>query len=177
MKKYLLMTCLWGALNSCIVQADPSSNITISTTGSHIITGVYLQALAAGACPGASVFNQPANSNFGTMWTGGIALNNQSIDLGANYLYEMIYLAIYEGYQDPNAGGSINFPTTPGSNSYNGGSNAWCIYLGLAGGAPTLPNASVTTSLLAFSSARAIPIICDDTTITCTTASPVTQAF
>lgn len=161
---------------SCVVKADTTSNISIATAGVHTVTGIYLQALYAGStCSGGGVvFTSPASSTFGAMWTGGLVLNNQTIAIGANYLYEMLTIAIYEGYEDA---GGINSPTTPGANSYNSGSNAWCIRLGIAGGTPVVPNASVTTSLLAFGDSNSISITCNDTTKSCSAAAPTTQNF
>ena len=176
MKKKLLNITLFMLLCCDLVHADSSSNISISTSSSHTVTGLYLQSLATGTCPGTSIFNQPSNSNYGTMWTGGVALNNQSMAIGANYLYEMINLAIFEGYYTYNSGIS---PATPGSNSYNSNSPSWCINLGIAGGTPVSPNASVTTSLLPYASSTSISITCNDTTKQCLTSSgsTVTQTF
>ena len=177
MKKALQTAALIMVLTSWQTHADISSKIIISTFASQTVTGLYFQALAAGTCSGTSVFSQPANSNFGTMWTGGVALNNQSIAIGANYLYEMVNIAIYEGYHADD--GSITAGTTPGYNSYNTGSNIWCINLGIAGGAPVVATSPVTTSLLPFVNSTSILITCNDSTKNCLTSSgtPVSQNF
>ena len=170
MKKALQTAALIMVLTSCQTHADISSQIIISTFASQTVTGLYFQALAAGTCPGTPVFSPSANSNFGTMWTGGVALNNQSIAIGANYLYEMVNIAIYEGYHAED--GTISAGITPGS-------NIWCINLGIAGGAPVVATSSVTTSLLPFVNSTSISITCNDSTKNCLTSSgtPVRQNF
>ena len=168
----LLLTLLLIARSAV---ADSTSNITLATTASYTVTGVYLQALYAGSsCSGTNLCLNTPTPACGAMWTGGLVMNNQSVTLGANYLYEMIDIATYEGYQDD---GAINPHTTPGANSYNFGLNSWCIKLGVAAGEPVIPQASVTTALLPLVISISIPITCYDNTITCVATTPTTQNF
>ena len=177
MKQAVRLFTLFSIFLSCWAQADTPSNITLSTTSSHTVTGLYLQALYAGSsCSGTAVFNQPTSSTFGAMWTGGVSMSNQSLRIGANYLYEMLYIAVFEGYVNQ-IDGSIN-SVTPGNNSYNPSAPAaWCIKLGVAGGTPVIPNASVTSVLLTRGSSLSIPITCNDSTTTCIAGSATTQTF
>jgi len=176
------MRCIIGALLFTLMSQaeaiDSYSNVSISTSLSHTVTGLYLQALYAGSsCTGTPVFSNPTNNTYGAMWSGPIAMNNKTLQIGANYLYEMVNIALYEGYHDTD--GSINTPTTPGDNSYAsvGNTDKWCIKLGIAAETPVTPVSAVTKALLAFASSNSISITCIDSTTTCLASAETVQMF
>lgn len=176
---------------------DTSANISLrnDSNSAKTVYGLYVRQYAyvasGDSCDHATVI-YPAGSNInaGTMVTP-VAINaNKSAAVGGNYLYNMIYNAIF--YEN-----IIIFASPPGcalpgctwgsdSTIYN-----WCIYLGAlapvstSGGytsnVPPLANLASSTGNYNYNLTSSYhylgPISCNDQTLTCTVASQQTQSF
>jgi hypothetical protein len=163
-----------------------------SAETARVVYGLYVRQfsyVAAGqSCSGATVM-YPASDNKAA---GAIAMPvtipaGGTVSVGANYLYNMIYNAIY--YLN------IVIPASPPGCALPGctwGSDStiysWCIYLGVLGpvsggySAKIVPSSIAVSSgaysyNLASGSSSIGPISCDDQTMTCTLLTTQTQSF
>ena len=194
------------------IKAQSFSNITIQnkTGGATTVYGLYINTFADNTplphdCTAPNVLYSP-NAVFPNTYAAGafvapIALRtNQKIPIGKNYLYNMIYTAIYYGNQ---AGAPISNPpmpcalpgcswdvTTP-STAPDVAGDEWCIYLGVlaptAGNSTTSnvpPMANLVNDAGAGYNYNAVvqygyigPIICNDNTLTCAVNTAQNVAF
>lgn len=104
------------------------SNISIKNIGGQdTVTGIYLFVLGLGAgnaC--ATPLIESEGAPLGALWSPKVTMaNNETRYIGANYLYNMVMLFLYQAYID-------GFPArplgTPGS--YEGG-NTYCLWIGV----------------------------------------------
>lgn len=179
-----------------LMQNDSSSNIILANHGSSATTvyGIYVRQFAyvtPGENCGSAISMYSATDNI----TAGasvmpITINaGKSAVVGSNYLYNMIYQAIYykDIVHDTSPPGCFLPGCTWGNDStiYN-----WCIYL--AALAPVTTTAGYTSNVppstdeassgsynynLTNTYVYLGPISCNDQTMTCTAASLQTQSF
>jgi hypothetical protein len=180
-----------------LLQSNSTSNINLRNNRSSAVTayGLYVRQyayVAAGdTCSNATViYSATGNIAAGSMVMPTVINAGKSVALGSNYLYNMIYSAIYyENIIIPSSPPGCALPgCTWGTDStiYN-----WCIYLGAL--APVSTSAGYTAKVppsaeLASSSSLYDynlissyvylgPISCNDRTHTCSVASQQTQSF
>lgn len=180
-----------------LLTIDSASNISLQNnrTSAATVYGLYVRQYAL-VTPGQScddaIIIYPATDNITAgafLMPTGIGPGKKAI-VGSNYLYNMIYEAIYYEY--------INIPSDPPGCALPGctwGSDVteyhWCIYLGALGPVFTTPGYTSTvppSTELASSSCLYDynivnsydylgPISCNDRTLTCQTATEQTQTF
>ena len=169
------------------------SNVTVQNkTGSSIHAyGLYVNRLAyvstANASCGTATILYDSGQTSGASVTEIPFQNNQIVQLGQNYLYNMVFAAIYYTNQ--------SVATSPCSLPGCGWLTDtvpyyWCIYLGAL--APSIGNTSSTANVPPFGySANGAgynynlvtqytyigPITCNDQTLSCTVANVQNQAF
>ena len=174
------------------------SNITIQnkTGAAATVYGLYINQFAAAAssssdCTSPSIlYLTYPNILAGGAFVAPVTLtNNQKAPIGKNYLYNMIFSAIYFGNQT-----NPTMPCTlPGCSWFSpdnsNPNDRWCIYLGLL--APSQGNASTANVPpygylvsgpgynydLVTNYGYIGPIRCDDRTLTCSVSRPQTVAF
>lgn len=177
-----------------LLTSESPSNISLQNNRSSAVTvyGLYVRQYAR-VTPGQScnsaIVSYPASNNI----TGGsfvmptVIASGGRAAVGSNYLYNMIYEAIY--YLSIIGSPVCSLPgCTWGSDTtqYN-----WCIYLGAlapvstsAGYTANVPPSSDMASSAGLYNYNLIsnynylgPISCDDRTLTCSTANQQTQSF
>lgn len=179
-----------------LLSANSVSNINLRNSRSSAVTvyGLYVRqfsyvASGSTSCSGATpMYSSSQNTTAGSFVTPTVINAGKSAALGSNYLYNMLFQAIYYI--------SINFPNaacelpgcTWGSDPtiYN-----WCIFLGALAPVVTTagytanvpPSADVASSGASYdynlisSYVSLGPIACNDQTLTCTVATQQTQSF
>lgn len=180
-----------------VLQNDPSSNIYLQNTGSAATTvyGVYVRQYGL-VDPGDNcdspepIYPGTNNITAGALVTPTLIRAGNSASVGQNYLYNMIFQAIYyERIIIPSSPPGCALPgCTWGDDTtiYN-----WCIYLGAL--APVSRSDGYTSSVppstylasdaglynynLISSYVTLGPISCSDQTLSCTVESPQTQPF
>lgn len=176
---------------------EPSSNIGLQNNRGSAVTvyGLYVLQYAyvpvGQNCSNATViYSAVDNINAGTFVMLTVINSGKKAVVGSNYLYNMIYQAIYYA--------NIIIPLSPPGCALPGctwGSDStqynWCIYLGALAPVSTTPGytANVPPSTGLASSAGLYnynlinnyiyigPIACNDKALTCVTANQQTQAF
>lgn len=159
-----------------ILVKDSSSLITLNhnTGGTISSTGIYIQALCynSGCTTTTNGYQNKNGLAFGAIYSGVTFLNNDSVTIGSNFLYNMIYHALYQANQ---TSGSIGSTYTPGQAGSSG--NAWYIKLGVITSTPGPLSNTIGSEALSYGSATSISITCDDAAFTCTAGSSSTQSF
>lgn len=175
---------------------DSVSNIVLKNNGgaAKTVYGVYVRQYAyvtpGNSCDSATIiYNASQNTTAGSVVTPTVIKAGQSAAIGGNYLYNMIYQAIY--YEN------IIIPSSPPGCALPGctwGSDStqyhWCIYLGAL--TPVSNSASYTANVppstetasgvgynynLISSYVYLGPISCNDQTLMCTVSTQQTQSF
>ena len=172
-----------------IITHSLPSNITIQNKTGDAITvyGLYINQFADNSpppndCTSPTLLYSGSPPKAAGAFVSRVALgNNQKIELGANYLYNMIFSAIYYGNQTssmPCFLPGCSWPAT-GSTSADTPGTKWCIYLGVlapASGNSTTSNVPPMAKLVSDSGYNYDlvtqygyigPITCDDLTLTC----------
>ena len=180
-----------------LLKNNSASNINLQNNRNSAATvyGLYVLQYAyvepGQSCNNATViYSMTANTTAGAFVTPTLINAGRKAALGSNYLYNMIYEAIYyENIIIPSSPPGCALPgCTWGSDTtqYN-----WCIYLGALAPVSTSSGytANVPPSAGLASSAGLYdynlinnytylgPISCNDKTLTCTTANQQTQSF
>lgn len=173
-----------------------SSNLKLKNKGTHSKTvyGLYVRQFSY-VTPGQScssavpMYSSSQNTNAGAMVMPVTIDANADVTIGANYLYNMIYNAIYYI--------QIIVPSSPPGCALPGctwGSDTtiynWCIYLGAMAPVSATSNytskvAPATTSVSASEYNYDLisnyvylgPISCDDRALTCSVSTSQTQSF
>lgn len=178
-------------------KTSSASNINLKNDRSVTATvyGLYVRQYAYVApgqsCDSATVIYPATNNLTAGAFVQPTTINaGRSAPVGANYLYNMIYEAIYyENIIIPSSPPGCALPgCTWGSDStkYN-----WCIYLGAlapvsvsTGYTSTVPPSTEAASNSSFYNYNLItnyisigPISCDDRTLSCAVANQQTQSF
>ena len=118
------------------------SNITIQNIGSSAITvtGIYIFNLTSNPtdCTTDTLLDSEGNP-YGALWSPKVTVAaNQTKSIGANYLYNMMMLFLYEAYAEGYTGLDIY---TPGNAN---GNSQWCLWFGITN--QTVGTDSLTSS-------------------------------
>ncbi len=168
------------------------SNISIQNkTGAAItVYGVYVNQFAStnGDCTSPTVLYSGTPAHAAGAFVTPMPLNtNQSVLIGQNYLYNMLYTAIYYGNQP-----STTLPCMLPGCSWSGDASPadqWCIYLGVmspstdtTAAASVPPYANLMTGEgynydLVTHYSYIGPITCNDQTLTCSVATAQNVPF
>lgn len=180
-----------------LLNNESPSNIFLQNNGSAAVTvyGLYVNQYAyvtpGQSCDSATIIYPSSNNVTAGAFVMPVAIGSgQKVPVGSNYLYNMIFTAIY--YEN------MTISTLPPGCALPGctwGSDTtqydWCIYLGAmapvytsAGYTSNVPPAAETASDQCFYNYNLInsyinlgPISCNDETMTCSISSPQTQSF
>lgn len=178
---------------------SPVSNISLRNNRSASVTayGIYVRQYAyvtpGSNCNSATVIYPTADPNTQNITAGSIVAPTiinagKSVTIGSNYLYNMIYEAIYFStiMALPYACQLPGCTWGNDSTSYN-----WCIFLGAlapvtttAGYTANVPPSTAKASNIGLYDYNLVtnyialgPISCNDQTLTCVAASPQTQSI
>lgn len=176
-----------GSTSNISLQNNRSSPTTVY--GLYVLQYAYV--LPGQSCNSATIIYSAAdNTTAGAFVMPTVIGAGKRAAVGSNYLYNMLYEAIY--YEN------IKIPSSPPGCALPGctwGSDStqyhWCIYLGAlapvstsSGYSANVPPSADLASSTGLYNYNLIsdysylgPIVCDDTTLTCTTTSQQTQAF
>ncbi|NCT56251.1 MAG: hypothetical protein GW760_00855 [Legionella sp.] len=151
------------------------SQISIQNIGAEdTVTGIYLFVLGEGAGNAClTPLIESEGAPFGALWSPKVTMaTNETRNIGANYLYNMIMMFLYQAHIDGH--GALG---TPGS--FNGG-NTYCVWLGVTN--QTVGTGTLTSTNGALENANQLVqyiegdlpisftnIICNDSTRQCTT--------
>lgn len=180
-----------------LLNSEPISNINLQNNRSSDVTvyGIYVRQYAyvtpGQSCTSATVIYSTTNNKTAGAFVMPTVINaGQKAAVGSNYLYNMLYEAIYyENIIIPSSPPGCALPgCTWGSDStkYN-----WCIYLGAlapvsttsgyTANVPPSADAASSTGVYDYNLVTTFnylgPISCDDRAMTCTTSSQQTQSF
>ncbi len=177
--------------NQSLSNISLQNNRNTSTTVYGLYVRQYAYVLPGQSCNDATIIYPGSDNIAAGAYLSPILINpGKKAAVGGNYLYNMIYTAIY--YEN------IIIPSSPPGCALPGctwGSDStkyhWCIYLGAlapvstsSGYIANVPPAADLVSNSVLYNYNLInnysyigPITCDDETLTCLTASQQTQAF
>lgn len=164
-------------MTSADIASGTLSNLRIKNTGgsSRTITGIYIFTLTSNPsdCTTSTLYDSQTDP-YGALWAPKVTITqNQTISIGANYLYNMMMLSLYEAYIAGYTGGHY----TPGNAEE--GNHEWCLWLGITDELTTpgdpLPLGS---QLVQYIDPDNTPInftnvTCNDSTRTCSTADTI----
>ncbi len=179
MKKVILISLALFVSNAFAV--DTTSKITIKNATNlttYEVSGFYIQQLTTGnSCDvlSGNTHTPSHGTAHGVIWKPVKLAPNDTMELGANFLYQMMSQLLYQTYE--NSGPDC----TPGSGQCAVGNipdtNQWCIRLGVIKGSPMLPTGAVSSNndLLSLGHSNQIKISCNDAKSTCRASTEVTQ--
>ena len=163
-----------GFMTAVDLVNDSLSKITLQNNGvaTTTLTSIFIQELSSGDNCTVSTLFTAANEGFGILWTNvAVAGGSGTTQIGANYLYNILNLALTYAYVSSITGDH----TTPGNNDPTDGAQ-WCIQLGILNTAPADP---IISLIVEGNIANYIPIHCYDPTSTesgyCSTSSGETN--
>jgi hypothetical protein len=180
--KKIIFLLLAGLSFTHAIAEDSSSKITIknSSSSTQQVTGIYVQRLATGnSCDVlAGNTNTPTHgTSWGALWKKMTFASGDTQTLGANYLYQMVHHLLYQTYLGganctPGVGQCAMFTSNPNTNK-------WCINLGIIKGPSVRVSGAISGSndLLSLAESTQIKITCDDSKLTCTANTSVSQNF
>lgn len=156
------------------------SNVSIQNidAGSITVTGIYIFMLSGSANDCSAAFYESEGNPWGALWSPQVPVApNQIKSIGANYLYNMMMVSLYDKHVDT--------PSTPIYTPGNaeGGISQWCLWLGITNQAVT---DGITCSTCALNPSNILVqaitgnppisftnITCDDTTRLCSTTDTI----
>lgn len=152
-----------GFMTAVDLVNDSTSGITLHNNGvsSSTLTGIFIQTASLNIdCTQNTLFDAP-NNGYGVLWTNvTVAAGIPNAVIGANYLYNVLNLALTYAAFPSNIGSE---PRTPGNNVIAG--TQWCVQLGLTNAATQAPG-TINSLIDTTSTANSIPIYCYDPTST-----------
>lgn len=170
-------------MTSTDIALGASSGVSIKniSSSSITVTGLYIFTLTSNPadCTTATLYDSPGDP-FGALWSPQVTMTQDQIEyVGANYLYNMMMLALYDAKVAGYTGGHLY---TPGNAEDN--NNTWCLWLGVtdqAVGTDGLTSSTgslePTNTLVQFITGDPpvsfTNVTCNDATRTCSTTNAI----